>query len=191
MVREVWIGWKTIYSLFCCKNNLHTLFCCKNDLHTFFVTKIIYVPFFCRKNNLCTLSGKFLRVEVCRLESFDSWVSGPLIEIKMSSGGLIQIISKWGSMKQKPFPLATCYCCHDLLQFEIIWKGPTPLILISIRNFFLGHSVLLHKGSQNVLITNRHVICPFFILPDQISDQKNIPGKASNLRAKRQINVRA
>ena len=104
MVREVWIGWKTIYSLFCCKNNLHTLFCCKNDLHTFFVTKIIYVPFFCRKNNLCTLSGKFLRVEVCRLESFDSWVSGPLIEIKMSSGGLIQIISKWGSMKAKTLP---------------------------------------------------------------------------------------
>ena len=94
-----------------------------------------------------------------------------LIEIKMRSRGLIQIISnlsKWESLKQKPLPLATCYCCHDLLQFEIIWKVPTPLILISIRNFFLGHSVLLHKGSQNVLITNRHVICPFLTLPDQI-----------------------
>ena len=48
-----------------------------------------------------------------------------LIEIKISSRGrgLIQIISnlsKWESLKQKPFPLATCYCCHDLLQFEII-----------------------------------------------------------------------
>ena len=76
-----------------------------------------------------------------------------LIEIKISSRGrgLIQIISnlsKWESLKQKPLPLATCYCCHDLLQFEIIWKVPTPLILISIRNFFLGHSVLLHKGSH-------------------------------------------
>ena len=74
-----------------------------------------------------------------------------LIEIKTRSRGLIQIISnlsKWESLKQKPLPLATCYCCHDLLQFEIIWKVPTPLILISIRNFFLGHSVLLHKGSH-------------------------------------------
>ena len=62
---------KTIYTHF---------FCRKNYLRTFFVTKRIYAPFlsqkqftrfFCRENNLCTSSGKFLRVESCHPESLD------------------------------------------------------------------------------------------------------------------------
>ena len=77
--------------LFCCKNDLHTLFCRKNYLSTFFVTKKIYAHFFvaktiyaffsvaktiyaffsCRENDLCTWSGKFLRVESCHPENSD------------------------------------------------------------------------------------------------------------------------
>ena len=86
-------------TLFCRKYNQRTIFCCKNDsstlvllqkqfVQTFFVTKAIYAlvlpqkefthtffvaktiyTFFCRENDLRTLSGKFLGVESCHLDS--------------------------------------------------------------------------------------------------------------------------
>ena len=52
---------KPIYALFLSE---------KEFMHTIFVAKMIYA-FFCRKNDLRTSSGKFLRVESCHPESSD------------------------------------------------------------------------------------------------------------------------
>ena len=51
---------KTIYALFCHKKNLCTLFLSRTRFTRFF-----------RGNDLCTSSGKFLRVESCHPKSLD------------------------------------------------------------------------------------------------------------------------
>ena len=67
--------------LFCCKDDLHTLFLLQKLLmHLFlsqkefthvFLSRKRFTRFFCRENDLRTLSGKFLRVESCHPESSD------------------------------------------------------------------------------------------------------------------------
>ena len=59
-----------LHTLFCRKKYLCTFWSQKEFAHTFFVAKTIYSIFY-RKNDLRTLSGKFLRVENCHPESSD------------------------------------------------------------------------------------------------------------------------
>ena len=58
------------HTFFCCKNYLCLFFCHNKIYAPFFVAKMIYA-FFCRKNDLRTSSGKFLRVDSCHPESSD------------------------------------------------------------------------------------------------------------------------
>ena len=55
------------------KRFTHFCICCESDLRTFYMSWKWFTHFkqMCRGKNLRTLSGKFLRVKVCRLESLN------------------------------------------------------------------------------------------------------------------------